>query len=409
MLSIATLPFTLWVGKFSYDYFYRVKHCMKALNEQDEETYLLFKDHEDKNNGKSMHILGRDKELAEVNNLLEKDPHQVILVAGANESGKSHFVSEVLRGINNRKKRGVTHIQLAQLVDSISSFTYILVNAFNLKWLSMRYSLVDVLPFAGSEILVMKERFSDRDLGQALRVITEALKQHSSSSFFLYDKKGKPVIVVDGLAEAKSWTRTQEGKQCLQMFFQWCIYVTKEKKLAHIIITGNEELVLSLTDQNRLTRGHVKVVGLGDLDNNNACELVKQEMPDATEEEIQKITDAFGGFVHDVSGSSRDIQDRLGLAYQGDVTRAQIVDEVIATRHWHHVERVTSAFAKGRDDDEEEENHSNIENGSEEEEEMDPYMDPLKAEYSSMAKKLAVKDDDDDDDKSPSYSKLQLW
>lgn len=175
LLSVATLPFTLWLAVFSYDYYYRVELCTEALNQEDQELRIrLHKDQQ------SVTHRGREAQLNQVKTLLSKDPHQVVLVAGVNECGKSQFVSEVLRGVNSsrKKKRGVTHIQLAQLVDSVSSFTYILVNSFNLQWLSMRYSLVDVLPFAGSEILVMKERFSDRDLASALNVITEG-KQHT--------------------------------------------------------------------------------------------------------------------------------------------------------------------------------------------------------------------------------------
>jgi len=400
LLSIATLPFTLWLAMFSYDYYYRVELCVDALNQGDQE--LRIRHHKDQ---QSVIHRGREAQLEQVKTLLSKDPHQVVLVAGVNESGKSQFVSEVLRGFNSnrKKKRGVTHIQLAQLVDSVSSFTYILVNSFNLQWLSLRYSLVDVLPFAGSEILVMKERFSDRDLASALNVITEALKKESQKK----SKQERPIIVIDGLAEGKSWTRTQEGKQCLERLFQWCIYVTKERQLAHIVLTGNEELVLSLTDQNRNTRGHVKVIGLGDLQKGEAREVVLNEIPDASEKEIQNILEAFGGFIHDVRGSARDIQDQLGLAGSLDSKeRAKIVQDTISTRCRMQFERVTAAFAKGND---ELDNDSN-QNADEamEEEEMDPYLDPLKAVYSeaqASQSSAALSHSDD----TVSYTKLQLW
>jgi hypothetical protein len=381
---------------------------MEALEKEDSEVKELHKRQEmDKDSEERTY--GRETQLKEVKTLLAKDPHQVILVAGANESGKSHFVLELLRGI---KRVGVTHIQLAHLVDSVSTFTYSLVNHFDLRWLKMRYSLIDVLPFAGSEILVMKERFSDRDLAQALRVITEALKRHASSS--LKYKKGRPVIVIDGLAEGDAWARTYEGKQCLQRLFQWCIYVTKERQLAHVILTGNEKLMLSLTDQNRLTRGHIRVVSLRDLSDSKAREMILNEIPDAADDEIEKIISNFGGFVHDIRGICRDIQGRLGHLQSSAIdrdTRSQIMDEVISTRYWLQVERVTAAFAKGRDSDDDNENDTL--SGIEEEEEMDPFLDPLKSQYSEAqaSQKLSARMGEDlgNDPDTATYTKLQLW
>ena len=99
------------------------------------------------------------------------------------------------------KNQGVTYIQLAQIVDSLSTLTHAIVKSFQLTWLHMRHALVDVLPFAGSEILVIKERFSDRDLVQALLVVTDALQQHAAAS-----NGPRPVIVIDGL-----WEKARRG------------------------------------------------------------------------------------------------------------------------------------------------------------------------------------------------------
>jgi hypothetical protein len=78
-------------------------------------------------------------------------------------------------------------------------------------------------------------------------------------------------------------------------------------------LTGNEKLVLNLTGQNWLTRVQIKVMGLSDLQEEEARELVLEELPDATEEEAQKITDVIGGNIHDLRGSSQDIQDQLSV------------------------------------------------------------------------------------------------
>ena len=410
LLSIATLPFSLWVALYSYTYFNRVPICCDALSEEDSEISFA-RSKKSVEGQEERPCIGRDQQLAEVRALLSSTPHQILVVAGTNESGKSRFVSEILRNVS--LTRGVTYIQLAQMVDSLSTLTHALVRAFDLRWLQMRHSLVDILPVAGSEILVMKERFSDRDLAQALLVVTEALAAKVSSN----QKRLRPVIVIDGLGEGNGWIRSPEGRRSLERLIKWCIYVTKERRLAHIVLTGNEELVISLTDQNRTTRGHVKVIGLGDLSLKDACQVVVQEIPDATPAEVEKITEIFGGFIHDVQSASREIQARLKYAGGGDkidaTSREKIFEDVLSNRFRLQIERITAAFSKGKGQEEESAGIACKCKHSEEDDkdDMDPYLDPLKAVYSEAQARQEHDADDASDNASQgaSWSQLQLW
>ena len=414
LLSVATLPFTVWIAYFTYDYVYRVDICREALTKKDDELTRQCGDGAtESNNGGG--LLGRDKELAEVSSMLSQDPSQIIVIAGGNEAGKSRFVSELLRGGAGKGKeidvlhslsadRGVTYVQLAQLVDSLSSFTHVLVHAFDLRWLRLRHALVDVLPFAGSEILVMKERFGDRDLATGLLVVTEALKKNVEEN----PTKPRPVIVIDGLGEGQgSWMGSSEGQMLSQRLMQWCVYVTKERRLAHVVLTGNEQLVLSLTDQNRITRGHVKVVGLGNLEIEDAATIVKLEIPDASDDEIKSITGVFGGFIHDVKGVSRDIQYRL---LQEDVKskeeRKNIFQAVIKARFQQQVERVVAAFAQAKESDN---SSGNSQSSDADEGEMDPYLDPLKSIYSEAQASQNDGGGNDEGSEDVGWTQLQLW
>lgn len=246
-------------------------------------------------------------------------------------------------------------------------------------------------------------------MSQALLVITEALKTKASLD---RDPKSRPVIVIDGLGEGSAWIRSAEGRRAVERLIKWCIYVTKERKLAHVVLTGNEELVISLTGQNRLTRGHVKVVGLDDLSKEEAAQIVLQELPDATPEEILKITDMFGGFIHDVQAVSREVQSWLNYrGYNEDIgSREKIFEDVVSSRFRLQMERVTAAFAKGRSETDESGESSG---GNDQEDDMDPYLDPLKAIYSeaeASQKDTEVKEESysllED---SATWSQLQLW
>uniref|UniRef100_A0A7S4NHP1 EF-hand domain-containing protein n=1 Tax=Odontella aurita TaxID=265563 RepID=A0A7S4NHP1_9STRA len=368
---------------------------MRFDEEDDEEDD---DDDDEASTSHSGNIFGRGNELVEARDLLDKDPYQIIVVAGANEAGKSRFVKELLR-----QRRNVTSIQLAQLVDSVSSLTQVFVDKFDLRWLKMRHALIDVLPFAGSEILVMKERFSDRDLEQALRVVTEALKKVEASRCRSTDPK--PVIVIDDMGEGDSeWMRSREGELCIQRMLQWCVYVTKERRLAHIILTGNEELVFSLTEHNRKIRGHVKVIGLRPLDSEEAVAFVAQEWPDASPEEVARLTGTFGGWIHDLRGTTREIQSRLARS-SADGNRSAVVNDVIQAWLHKRVERITTAFARGERAETDTNLIERINSTVEDDEEQDPFLDPLKSSYSEQANQPSGTSSDD----KAGWTPLQLW
>jgi ABC-type cobalamin/Fe3+-siderophores transport system ATPase subunit len=389
---------------FTYDYYYRVEICEQALlarNAQERKHQQQVPPYTDV-------MIGREMELEEVKTLLSKPPLQIIVVAGPNESGKSQFVSSFLRSKKKNSRQGVIYIQGSQVIDSLSTLTKEIVQAFDLQWLKLRYSLVDVLPFAGSEILVMKERYSDRDLAQALEVVTEALQKNADA------KRKRPVIVMDGLGEGSSWFRSPEGRLAIQQVLKWCITITKERKLAHVLLTGNEELVINLTDHNRMTRGHVHVIGLSTLSAEEAGPVVVQEWSDAKPEEIAKLTETFGGFIHDLRAASRQIQHRL--THEQDITterRAKIIEQVLATRFRLQVERVTAAFAKSRNESGDHYESKNDDDDADNVNEMDPYLDPLKEVYSEAR---ARKNNSESSagflfgsEPTASWTQLQLW
>ena len=402
ILSVIALPFSLWIGLFTYSYVYRVDLCRETL-EREEGGGGGAADRRRREQGDL--CFGRVGELAEAEVVLRGDPEQIIVVAGSNEAGKSIFVSKLLSG---REK--VTVVRLAQLLDSTSSLTEVFVEKFGLRWLHLRHMLVDMLPFAGSEILVMKERFSGRDLEQALRVASDALKRLDSSS---KPSTPKPVIVIDGLGEGdKEFMRSREWDLCLQRLLQWCVYVTKERRLAHIILTGNEQLVLGLSEHNRHTRGHIKVVGLGELQLDHAVQLVLRELPGASPEEIQKLTGTFGGWIHDLRGACRDMKSQLDHQVEDGSQRIRILEEIIKVRQQNRMERVISAFAKGAEKENLDRVRDKDDDGPDEDaEDMDPFLDPLKLVYSEQqAQKSAlantsVKSSID----MATWNQLQLW
>jgi len=402
--SIATLPVTSWIALYAFNYSNRISICSDALSQEDNEITSVRSKLK-----KSAPSIGIENQLSEVRKLFSGSPKQIIVIAGVNEAGKSRFIAECVASVP--VERGVTYINLSTMSDSLSTLTHAFVMAFNLQWLHMRHSLIDMLPFAGSEILVMKERFSGRDLTGCFYVITEALQQVQS----VERKKDSelPVIFVDGLGDdnGSGWIRSPEGRSTLKRIIKWCIHITKERNLAHVVLSGNEELVWNV-HQSRTTRGHVRVIGLANKSVEEGRQIVLQELPDARKEEIDMIMDNFGCFLYDLMTISREIQVRLarGTGKDDICSRKQIVSTVIEERYHSLVERITAAFSKSCDPDNNTPGTDRIGDGDGDD--MDPYLDPLKAVYSEAQ---ASQDQSDDQEENESlkeirtWTKLQLW
>ena len=142
------------------------------------------------------------------------------------------------------QERGkITQVDLARVSASLSGITEAFAGAFGCSWLDYRSAMVNVLPFAGGEILVMKERFSETDLHMALETVEKALTQIEAHER-QYVKRGvetnRPVIVFR--YSSSTFHKTDSGRHALRLLFSWCERV-RSQGLAHIIFTGNERLV----------------------------------------------------------------------------------------------------------------------------------------------------------------------
>lgn len=177
LLSVATLPFpfTVWIARFTHDYAYRVSICREALTGRDPELASASRNREDRG-GKAAgsgggerrrSLLGRERELAEASDLLDRRG----AVADTGDRGAA------TRRESRRSCRScccataATTIVAAVAAASRTSSSLSSASTAcrpsrtrwcarsTLRWLRLRRALVDVLPFAGSEILVTKERF----------------------------------------------------------------------------------------------------------------------------------------------------------------------------------------------------------------------------------------------------------
>jgi hypothetical protein len=352
LVGIATLPFASWLALYTYDFYYRFQLCQRAISQSNQEIHPG-----QTNVATDKAMIGQKAQWQEAQALLTKAPQQIIIISGPRQSGKSLFASSLFEDIHkaNRKLRqGAILISLSNpKVDSWSaSITRSFVAAFDLKWLHLRHALVDAFPILASNVFVVNDTsHGERDLAQALDVITQALEQHSATT---NPSSPRPVIIIDGLGE-ESFTRSLAGNRSIQHVIDWSMDIATQRSLAHVVLTGNDDWVIRwMEDQSQIDQEKIHILGLSTLGVSEVGPIVLREWPDAKPHEIETLTDSLGGCIPDILASCRAIQQNLDstiLKEDGDscseAQRTQIMEQVLSARFRFHMERVITALAHG--------------------------------------------------------------
>lgn len=148
-------PLAYWVVSYTMAYLERVKRMRRVLSSP-EATFS------------ERRCVGRDSEMNALQRELSLMPRHISVVCGPNEAGKTRLLSSVLR---DRPATRLVDL-LGRPIASANDLVRALVRGFNAEWLHIRLAAVSMLPVAGSEVLVLKERYSVDDLHDVLEVAT---------------------------------------------------------------------------------------------------------------------------------------------------------------------------------------------------------------------------------------------
>lgn len=200
------------------------------------------------------------------------------------------------------------------------------------RWLNTRRLAVECLPVAGSEVLVLKERFTLQDLKRMLATVTQALemvKEQGSGTV--------PTVVVDGLfTGTQPWVQTPEGQECLRTLLTWSVYVTKDRQIAHVILLANEQFAMEVDTVHRYLRGNINLVDVGGFTPAAAKEFICEQAPDLCTKEVDAIVTTFGGAVPDLRW----------IVEQHTAYPSKSIDELLSTRVAQQCEKLMSAFSQ---------------------------------------------------------------
>jgi hypothetical protein len=249
-LAVISSPLVMWISAYVWAYLFRIDICKnKILNSSNLYTQIA-KDgvspslpgflgrtgweSEETSLPLSNRVFGQDDVLTKLRDFLASTPRQVCLVSAPNNAGKTHIIRSSLEG---RSK--TVFISLSRFpVTSVSNLVQSVTSQLGIKLLSIRKILTDLLPFAGGEVLVLKERQTVEDLKDSLDVVTAALERIQADD---PNSNESPVIVFDGITDtintSAAWQHSREGQEAIQVLLGWAEFVTKERHLAHVVFS----------------------------------------------------------------------------------------------------------------------------------------------------------------------------
>ena len=405
-----TVPFAAWISSYSHAYLTRTSVCEDTIRSGSRSlgTGSWRKDVDQS--------FGRDKELLSMQQRLSGKPSEFIIVAGPNDVGKEYFLRELLHDRNYVKK-----LQLGtDTTATISGMVEQIVDVFGCQWLDYRSALVDVLPFAGGEILVMKERFSERDLQTSLQAVKGALtiikgkRINKSRQEFMptpgtAKKEDVPVIVLR--YSGGRFHRNPEGRHALRLLLNWCESI-RSAGLAHIVLTGDASLVFEVVDTHRDLKNHAHYVGLRRLEKTEAFGLMEHQLPGCPKAMSKRLFDVFGGSVRDLRSVLQEFVVSGGNVDDHD----DVLERIIQRRLLERSSTLSDAFsdlvdAAEREREEERVSSDRENEEKEEEEEDDDPLSHLKSSYSLLSHDMEVREHGaaHEDEGSVQVAPLQLW
>ena len=444
-VGVVASPFVIWTGAYTYAYLFRVDICASRVQgahpgfldgpgaPSSLGGFLI--DHLGRASSRSATPLyGKEGEVAAIRAFVDGVPNRIGIVVGCNDSGKTAVMREVIAGAGSAARHSL-HVDLASSpVTNVGAFVDLITSQLGVAYLGLRTLLTDASPFAGGEILVMKERQTVSDLKESLDVVTAALEEVARKPGAA--KRPAPLLYLDGIGHnLEDWQGTRDGWEAVQMLIHWAMYVTKERELAHVVFGTTPSFLTRVLYSFKDIHSTVKLFDVLDLPWADASKYLDAQLDRAGLSDVvstrqrEEILSVVGGRVNDLNHAVEEIAllrgrrsdpakppagapagggasnatahaHKLGpvMAALRNVTRhgrARVLDG-LTTHDTPLSPRRGSARQQGggRDAD-----------GGEEEE--DPYLDPLKRKYSSLT---ALEGGDERRDvEGREWSPLQLW
>jgi len=361
-VAIVSSPAVMWIGGFMYTYLWREEICMKELRAPGVEA-----------RPGSTRTQGHQHTISALQSYIESAPKQLAVVVGSNEVGKTTIMKEVLAG-----RDSTVHVELGSqpitcLSDLVSSFA----KHLGIDYLGVRTLLTTVLPFAGGEIFVLKERLSLHDLKEALNVTTASLERMRRENAG-GGSAPTPVVYIDGLHDnIRGWQGepriTRDGMEALDALFAWSVYITKERQLAHVILGASPSFVASTMYTFQDIHSNMRFFNVTDVSLRTARKYLVSSMKargrTLSDGDINLALETLGGRISDInklletlaSGTEKSVREGLRMMMR------------------HNRDRIIGSFSS----------HGQVPRGGGEEEESgdeesDEYLDPLKRTYSIL-------------------------
>lgn len=280
-------------------------------------------------------VFGRDDELGELAGLVAREPSRMLVVTGPSDCGKS----TVLRALADGRPNTVYLSLKDEASVSVDSFVRAFSRAVGARFLQLRSRFVDALPSAGGENYTFRDKMSRTELQKALNTLSDALhvvRRRNAARAARGERVHRPVIVLDEFGTILRMLEFgEDADRVLQTLLNWCVYVTKEEQLAHVVLGITDADVMSNVRYfaKNSVYNRVRFMAIGDVTDERADDFVRERAGALLDEDGRRaVVDAAGGRLCDARGVINDV--RAGYA----------VDEAVGRAVQLHAHRTTQAL-----------------------------------------------------------------
>ena len=262
-----------------------------------------------------MKFFNREREIAEILHILNREPDDIYFIYGSINSGKTALINEIIRNRLDKNKYVVFYIDLRRHIPNYENFIKVLFNiqreSFGSKIKRYLLSLIKDSPDMVSSSII--SHLSGGVIGGIpvpKNTLKEYLKSKNTDDVFDYiamvfeeirNSKRTPVLIIDELQVIGD---LKINGFLIYKLFNFFISLTKHEHLGHVLCLSSDSLFIERVYNEAMLDGRAKYLLVDDFDRETALKfmdfLAKENDVNLTNNDKELIYSYVGGKPKDI-------------------------------------------------------------------------------------------------------------
>ncbi|AAB98056.1 TPA: AAA family ATPase [Methanocaldococcus jannaschii] len=281
-----------------------------------------------------MKFFDREKEIAEILHILNREPDDVYFIYGPINSGKTALINEIINNRLDKDKYVVFYFDLREIfISKYDDFIEVLFEEYegNKKPVEIIKSLIKDVP-------------SLCGIPAPKNTLEEILKKKTTKNVFRYitkvlmdiKKEGKqPILIIDELQKIGDM---KINGFLIYELFNYFVSLTKHKHLCHVFCLSSDSLFIERVYNEAMLDGRAKYLLVDDFDKETALKfmdfLAKENNISLTNEDKELIYNYVGGKPKDIKyvveeSNFKDLKEVLDYLLNDEISKLDMFLEIL--------------------------------------------------------------------------------